>query len=79
MTINQEQVWRELKTLPDEAQRQILDYIAFLRWQYAQPVMEKKPSVSNLRDEPFIGMWRDREDMQNSRQWVRNLRANEWR
>lgn len=32
----------------------------------------------NLKDELFIGMWRDREEMQNSNQWVRHLRQQEW-
>lgn len=30
---------------------------------------------SNLQDEPFVGMWKDRED---SSQWVRQLRQQEW-
>jgi hypothetical protein len=32
----------------------------------------------NLRDEPFIGMWKNREEMQDSSQWVRNTRQQEW-
>ncbi len=34
---------------------------------------------SNLRDEPFVGMWKDREDMEDSSQWVRQLRQQEWK
>ncbi len=37
-----------------------------------------KTTLSNLTDEPFIGMWQDREDMQDSSQWVRHLRQQEW-
>jgi hypothetical protein len=33
---------------------------------------------SNFRDEPFVGMWKDREDMEDSSQWVRQLRQQEW-
>ena len=33
---------------------------------------------SNLEDEPFVGMWKDREDMEDSSQWVRQLRQKEW-
>ncbi|MFH1898439.1 MAG: hypothetical protein ABH886_09440 [Candidatus Desantisbacteria bacterium] len=31
-----------------------------------------------LVDEPFIGMWCEREDMQDSTAWVRSLRHCEW-
>ena len=33
---------------------------------------------SNLEDEPFVGMWKDREDMKDSSQWVRQVRQQEW-
>ena len=33
---------------------------------------------SNLQDEPFVGMWKDREEMKDSSQWVRQLRQKEW-
>lgn len=31
-----------------------------------------------LREEPFVGMWKDREDMNDSSRWVRDLRQHEW-
>ena len=34
--------------------------------------------ATKLTDEPFIGMWRDREDMQDSGAWVRRVRESEW-
>jgi hypothetical protein len=30
----------------------------------------------NLANEPFIGMWKDRKDMEDSNQWLRQLRQN---
>ncbi len=33
---------------------------------------------SDFKDEPFVGMWKDREDMEDSSQWVRQLRQQEW-
>lgn len=33
----------------------------------------------NLENEPFIGMWKDRKDMEDSNQWLRQLRQNEWK
>jgi AbrB family looped-hinge helix DNA binding protein len=32
----------------------------------------------SLEDEPFVGMWRDREDMEDSSEWVRASRQREW-
>ena len=31
-----------------------------------------------IETEPFIGMWRDREEMADSTAWVRRLRARQW-
>ena len=33
---------------------------------------------ANLQDEPFVGMWKEREDMEDSSEWVRQLRQQEW-
>jgi len=43
--------------------------------------MKKEPSLPkehNINDESFIGMWGDREDMQNSSAWTRSLRQTEF-
>jgi hypothetical protein len=69
---------REIALLPPEAQQQVRDFVAFLKARYptVQPV--PKPTRIRLADEPFIGMWRDREDMQDSVAWVQHLRQREW-
>ena len=38
----------------------------------------KPPRAINLEDEPFIGMWADREDLEDSSQAVRESRKAEW-
>lgn len=38
----------------------------------------KEPKQRPLREEPFVGMWRDREDMADSNEWVRETRQREW-
>jgi hypothetical protein len=43
--------------------------------------MESPPpqsKVTNWKNHPFFGLWKDREDMQDSTEWVRNLRRTEW-
>jgi hypothetical protein len=34
----------------------------------------KEIDQSNLQDEPFVGMWKDRKDMEDSSQWVGQVR-----
>lgn len=31
-----------------------------------------------MKDEPFVGMWREREDLKDSSEGVRQLRRSEW-
>lgn len=68
----------EFTALPDEAQRQVADFVAFLRQRYkaAQPAPPARPA--DLENEPFIGIWRDRQDLVDSTAWVRHTRKAEW-
>jgi hypothetical protein len=69
---------REIASLPPEAQKQIFDFVAFLKARYPTTQPVKKSRRTRLANEPFIGMWRNREDMQDSTAWVQNLRRHEW-
>ena len=77
--MNQQKVWQDFSTLPDEAQRQVADFIRFLHTRYAasRPLKRAKPTT-DLSEEPFIGMWSGRDDMQDSGAWVRGVRETEW-
>lgn len=67
----------EFDTLTPEEQQLALDFIKVLkRKRIAGRV--KPPSRQKLADEPFIGMWKDRQDMEDSTAWVRQTRKNEW-
>ena len=76
--MDQGKIWREFLGLPPEAQQQVADFIAFLQSRYKKIRSDQKANQGNLADDPFIGMWRDREDMQDSSTWVRNVREREW-
>jgi hypothetical protein len=69
---------REIASLPPEAQKQVMDFIAFLKTRHPTTLPVRKTRRTKLADEPFIGMWQDREDMQDSSAWVRSLRQREW-
>ncbi len=73
--MRQEDILDQFTALPPEAQRQVIDFMDFLKTRYTTLDEEKK---SDNSDEPFIGMWRNREDMRDSSIWVRRTRNNEW-
>ena len=76
--MEQEKNFEDISNLPPEAQRQVVDFIAFLRTRYKSP--EKKWQIKriDLVNEPFIGLWKGREDMSDSSKWLRKVREAEW-
>ncbi len=71
-----EEIIREFAALPPEARREAEDFIAFLRERYGRK--NEKTTNGDLGKESFIGMWKDREDLQDSAAFVRQLRETEW-
>ena len=76
--MEQEKIVNEISNLPREAQQQVVDFIAFLKTRYRRSREEKRSGRRNLVNEPFIGIWKDREDMKDSGMWLRNVRKKEW-
>jgi len=74
-----ENLWQQFATLPTEAKREVIDFIAFLQIRYERPGFVKKAKRSKLKNEPFIGMWKDRGDMSDSVAWVRDMRRRQWK
>ena len=68
----------EYVALPVEAQRQVADFIAFLQQRYAASQIIKKTRQTELKKQPFIGMWHNRQDLSDSSSWVRKTRESEW-
>lgn len=75
-----EKVLAEFQRLPAQAQRQVIDFIAFLKTRYPEAQEDSPPrkARSKITSDPFVGAWKDREDMADSTQWVRELRKAEW-
>ncbi|HXG65409.1 MAG TPA: DUF2281 domain-containing protein [Blastocatellia bacterium] len=69
-----EQILRALASLSPEERRQVEDFIAFMQQRYGRLQSHEQTETSNLSTDSFIGMWRDREDMQDSSEWVRRSR-----
>ena len=71
-------VSKKIKQLPPEAKRQVQDFIDFLYQRYTLKESSKKPNSSKLSENPFFGIWKDREEMKNSTEWVKNIRKSQW-
>jgi hypothetical protein len=64
--------------LPPNAKKEAGDFVEFLYNQYAKSSSGKK-NKKPLSEYNFVGMWKDREDMADSTEWVREQRKEQWR
>ncbi|MEH2350091.1 MAG: hypothetical protein V7K55_19250 [Nostoc sp.] len=76
--MTQQELLNEFLSLPPEAQRQLMDFIAFLRQRYPLVESDSQSPDIDLINDSFIGMWSDRQDLTDSTAWVRGVRENEW-
>ena len=73
--MSEKELIKQLKKLPSEAQREAADFVEFLSKKYLQKSEETDSSKKkSILESSFRGMWKDREDMQDSTKWVRELR-----
>lgn len=79
-------VVEKLKALSPERQQEVLDFIEFLQLK-DQARMSNSPidqasqllaAKSDWTSDPFFGIWRDREDLQDSTAWVKQIRQQHW-
>jgi hypothetical protein len=75
--IQRKVLWEQFEQLEPDAQRQVEALIIRLAIKDFYKDRKTKPETP-IEDEPFIGMWRDREDMSDSTDWVRQVRAEQW-
>jgi len=76
--VEMQNIWRQFNTLPAEAKREVIDFIAFLQTRHQRSNLEKRSPAPKLSEDPFVGIWKDREDMNDSVAWVRDVRKREW-
>jgi len=62
---------KALDTLSDEELRALIAE--------AQAILRRRARKTPIAEDPAIGMWADREDMQDSAAWERAVRKREWR
>ena len=71
-------VLRDFGALPNQAQQEVIDFIAFLKTRYANKKSAKIAKKLKLSEELFVGIWKNHNDIEDSTQWVRDLREKEW-
>ncbi|WP_414566609.1 MULTISPECIES: hypothetical protein [unclassified Anabaena] len=76
--MSQSELLNEFLSLPVEVQRQIVDFIAFLRQKHAVIESASQSPDIDFINHSFIGMWSDRQDFTDSTNWVRAVRECEW-
>jgi len=64
----------EFLELPPEAQTEVLRLIAFLKQKHQQEESTSTLPNADLKNDPFMGMWRDRQDL-DVRIFVKHDRA----
>ncbi|MEX1136836.1 MAG: DUF2281 domain-containing protein [Balneolales bacterium] len=70
-------VSNKIKKLPPEAKQQAQDFVDFLYERYVKDEA-KKSTKKSILESSFFGVWKDREDMQDSTAWVRKVRKSQW-
>jgi Protein of unknown function (DUF2281). len=73
-----EEILSKFDNLPPEAQKEVADFISFLYERYQRSSEMQQIQGKKLRQEEFIGIWKDRTDMEDSTLWVRDIRKKEW-
>lgn len=64
--------------MPTEAKVKIEQFISRIREQYTAKTPKPRKKLRPLTEEPFFGMWADREDMSDPVEWVRKIRREQW-
>ncbi|BAZ06303.1 hypothetical protein [Calothrix sp. NIES-3974] len=72
-----QELFSEFLSLPAEAQSQVARLITFFKQKYTYGEPLSSGLNTDLVNNEFIGMWRDRQDL-DSTIWVRNIRESEW-
>lgn len=67
----------QFEQLPLAAQKQVIDFIAFLYERHVKAASKGSPEKS-IAACSFVGIWKDREDMADSAAWVKRQRSELW-
>lgn len=72
--MSEKELIKQYQELPSGAKREAADFVEFLYDRYVGRNKEDKKTRKPISESSFRGIWKDREDMKDSTQWVRNIR-----
>jgi len=75
--MTREQLTKNIAALPPAARRQVEELVEILGSQQ-QPAKKMAIKTTDFEKSGFIGMWKNRNDLKSSTNWVRKLRQSEW-
>lgn len=77
--MSEKELIKRIRKLSSEAQQEAADFVEFLTQKYIQqPVDSSSSKKKSILESSFRGILKDREDMQDSTKWVRELRKSRW-
>ena len=77
--MSEKELIKRIKKLPSEAQQEAANFVEYLSQKFIQqPVDSSSSKKKSILESSFRGIWKDREDMQDSTKWVRELRKSRW-
>jgi hypothetical protein len=73
--MSEKELIKQIRKLPSEAQKEAADFVEFLTKKYIRKSEElDSPRKKSILENSFRGVWKDRDDLQDSTKWVRELR-----
>ena len=77
--MSEKELIKRINKLLSEAQQEAADFVDYLSQKYIQQSVDSSSTKKkSILESSFRGMWKDREDMQDSTKWVRELRKSRW-
>lgn len=77
--MSEKELIKRIRKLPSEAQQEAADFVEFLTQKYIQKSAEtESPKKKSILNNSFRGIWKERDDLQDSTKWVRELRKSRW-
>jgi hypothetical protein len=73
--MSEKELIKQIRKLPSEAQQEAADFVEFLIKKYVQKTDETQlPKKKSIVNNSFRGVWKNRIDLKDSSDWVREIR-----
>jgi hypothetical protein len=77
--MSEKELIKLIRKLPAEARQEAVEFVESLTKKYIRKPEETDISKEkSILENSFRGAWKDRQDLQDSTKWVRELRKSRW-